>query len=95
MIKVTRLGTKETELAINADLIELVEATPDTVITLTTGNKLLVRESVDEIIHRVIAYRRETQPDPARQAGGSGAAQAPAAGGPAQAVQEVEDESGY
>ncbi len=95
MIMVTRLGAKETELAINAELIELVEATPDTVITLTTGNKLLVRESVDEIIRRIIAYRRETQPDPVRHAGGPGAAPAPATGGPAQGVQEVEDESGY
>ncbi|MGE5591734.1 MAG: flagellar FlbD family protein [Bacillota bacterium] len=58
MIKVTRLGGKATLLVINADLIEIVESTPDTVITLTTGNKMVVRESVDEVVARVIAYKR-------------------------------------
>ena len=42
MIEVTRLN--DTKLLINSDLIELVEETPDTVITLTTGRKLIVKE---------------------------------------------------
>ncbi|MCS7235342.1 MAG: flagellar FlbD family protein [Armatimonadota bacterium] len=55
MIKVTRLNGTET--VINADLIESVEATPDTVISLTTGHKYVVHESVDEVVARVVAYR--------------------------------------
>jgi flagellar protein FlbD len=57
MIKVTRFN--HTELVVNADLIEFVENTPDTVITMLTGRKVLVLEPVDEVIRRVISYRRE------------------------------------
>ncbi len=56
MIKVTRLN--DSELVINADLIEFVEALPDTIISLTTGKKIVVRESPDEVIARVAAFRR-------------------------------------
>lgn len=56
MIKVNRLD--QSEVVINADLIELVEATPDTVITLTTGKKMLVKDGVEEVIHKVIDYKR-------------------------------------
>lgn len=56
MIEVTRLNGEE--LVVNAELIETVEATPDTVITLTTGKKLIVRESPGDVVHRVLAYRR-------------------------------------
>lgn len=56
MIRVTRLD--HSELVINAELIETVESTPDTVITLTTGKKLLVAEEVEEIVRRVMEYRR-------------------------------------
>jgi len=56
MIKVTRFD--HSELVVNAELIETVEATPDTVITLTSGKKLVVSEDVDEIIRRVMEYRR-------------------------------------
>ncbi len=56
MIQVTLLNKKK--IFINADLIEMVEETPDTIITLTTEKKIIVRESVDEIISRVIAYKR-------------------------------------
>jgi flagellar protein FlbD len=58
VIKVSRLRGADPELVINADLIEVVEATPDTVITLTTGHKYIVRETVDEVIRRVVAYKR-------------------------------------
>ena len=54
MIKVSRLNGEE--YVLNSSLIETVEANPDTVISLTTGHKLVVRESVDEIIDEVIGY---------------------------------------
>jgi flagellar protein FlbD len=56
MIHLTRLN--QAPLVVNADLIEQIEMTPDTVIALTTGQKILVRESADEIIERVIRFRR-------------------------------------
>ncbi len=57
MIEVTRLHNQM--IVINADLIEFVEQTPDTMITTTTGKKLLVKESVDEVIDKVVAFRRK------------------------------------
>jgi flagellar protein FlbD len=56
MIKLTRLSREP--LVLNSELIEYVEAIPDTVITLTTGQKLRVSESADEIVERVIEFRR-------------------------------------
>ena len=56
MIKVTTLNN--VEFVINADLIEMVEKTPDSVITLFNGKKVVVLESVEEIIQRVIVYRK-------------------------------------
>ncbi|MGE5484285.1 MAG: flagellar FlbD family protein [Ignavibacteriales bacterium] len=56
MIKVSRLNGDE--MVINADLIESLEATPDTVVVLTNGKRLVVRDSVDEIVRRVIEYKR-------------------------------------
>ena len=44
---------------VNADLIESVEATADTVITLVSGNKLIVRDSIQTIQERVIAFKRK------------------------------------
>ncbi|MFQ7575364.1 MAG: flagellar FlbD family protein [Lachnospira sp.] len=44
---------------INAEIIQTLEATPDTVITLTTGAKYIVKESCDEVIDKVIAYKRK------------------------------------
>lgn len=57
MISVTRLNGKE--LMINCNLIELVEETPDTVITFTNGVKLVVKESSEQIRQSVIEYKRE------------------------------------
>ncbi len=57
MIRLTRLRAQE-ELVINAELIETVESTPDTVVTLTTGHKIIVQESPDEVVRRVVAYKR-------------------------------------
>ncbi|MCC6858829.1 MAG: flagellar FlbD family protein [Bryobacterales bacterium] len=56
MIQLTRLN--HAPLVLNSDLIEHMEVTPDTVITLTTGQKLMVLESAEEVVARVIAFRR-------------------------------------
>ena len=56
MIYLTRLN--HTPIVLNCDLIEHVETTPDTVISLTTGQKLMVLESAEEIIERVVRFRR-------------------------------------
>lgn len=57
MISLTRMN--DTEYILNSDLIEMVEETPDTVITLTTGKKLVVKESGKEIVELVKNYKRE------------------------------------
>ena len=56
MIKVTRINDKE--LVINADLIEFVESIPDTMISLTTGKKIMVKETIDQIIDLVAGFKR-------------------------------------
>jgi flagellar protein FlbD len=56
MIKLTRLN--HTPLIVNSDLIEHIEVTPDTVITLTSGQKYMVLETTEEIIERVISFRQ-------------------------------------
>ena len=56
MISVTRLDGAE--IILNADLVESIEPTPDTLICLANGSKLLVRETPDEVVHRVIEFRR-------------------------------------
>ncbi len=56
MIYVTRLNG--TTFALNPDLIEMMEETPDTVITLTGGNKYVVSESIDVLIERIAEFRR-------------------------------------
>jgi flagellar protein FlbD len=56
MIHLTRLN--HTPVVLNCDLIEHVDTTPDTVISLTTGQKLIVLESAEEIIERVVRFRR-------------------------------------
>ena len=57
MIEVTRLnGTK---LMVNAEMIQFVEETPDTVISLHDGKKIIVKESRQEIKNLVICYKRE------------------------------------
>ena len=56
MIRLTRIN--HVPLVLNADLIEHIEVTPDTVISLTNGQKFLVLESADEVVSRVIDFRR-------------------------------------
>ena len=57
MIKVTRLGGRPFYL--NSDLIESLEAVPDTTIQLQNGKKVLVAEPADEVIRRIVAFRRD------------------------------------
>jgi flagellar protein FlbD len=56
MIHLTRLNHQE--IAINCDLIEWAEAVPDTTVRLVSGECILVRESVEEVIRRIVDYRR-------------------------------------
>ncbi len=55
MILLTRLDG--TEVVVNTDLIVTVERTPDTMLTLVTGGRILVRESVAEVVERSVGYR--------------------------------------
>lgn len=56
MIWLTRLNC--VPIVLNSDLIEHIDVTPDTVITLTTGQILRVRETADEVVRRVIEFRQ-------------------------------------
>jgi flagellar protein FlbD len=56
MIRLTRLN--QSPLVLNSDLIEHIEMTPDTVISLTSGQKLMVRETPEQVVERVIEFRR-------------------------------------
>ncbi len=57
MITITRLNDKE--IVINAELIETVEETPDTTITMTTGRKYIAKETSEEIIKKIIEYKQK------------------------------------
>lgn len=57
MIEVTKIN--DVQISINSDIIEIVEETPDTVITLTTGRKIIVKESRQEVTNLVISYRKK------------------------------------
>lgn len=61
MIYVTRLNGKK--FAINSDLIESMEETPDTVITLTNDNKYVVKEPVEVLIERIAEFRKQCHPE--------------------------------
>ena len=56
MIRLTRLNNQP--LAVNSDLIKFVENAPDTVLTLVSGEKIVVRENTDEVLEQIIAFRR-------------------------------------
>jgi len=56
MITLTRLNNQP--LVVNCDLIKSVENAPDTVLTLVTGEKIIVRETTEQILERVVAFRR-------------------------------------
>jgi flagellar protein FlbD len=55
MIELTRLNGSS--MVLNSDLIKIAEASPDTMLTLINGEKLIVREDLDEVVERVSAYR--------------------------------------
>ncbi|MBI1825598.1 MAG: flagellar FlbD family protein [Planctomycetes bacterium] len=57
MITVTRLDKRI--VVINAEMIKMVEAAPDTIITLINGDTLMVRETVDQVVERAIDYARK------------------------------------
>jgi len=56
MIQLTRLNNHP--LAVNSDLIKFVEQAPDTVITLVSGEKIVVRETAQDVLERVVEFRR-------------------------------------
>lgn len=63
MITLTLFDNKR--IVLNAELIEFVEGTPDTLISLTDGKKVMVKETVDQVIDCVVTYKRRlSQPLP-------------------------------
>ena len=62
MVKLSRINGAE--VTVNAELIETIEATPDTIVSLTTGKKIMVVERVDQVIEKVMAYRRAISTSP-------------------------------
>ena len=56
MIQLTRLN--RVPIILNSDLIEHIEVTPDTVITLTNGQRYMVLESAEDVVEKVISFRR-------------------------------------
>ena len=62
MIGLTRLNGRA--VVVNAELIETVESTPDTVISLVTGKKFVVLESADDVVDKVMGYRRKAAATP-------------------------------
>ena len=56
MIQLTRLNSHP--LTVNSDLIKFIEHAPDTLITLINGEKIVVRESTDEVLKRIVEFRR-------------------------------------
>lgn len=71
MIQLTRLNNSR--FAVNCDLIKYVEEAPDTVITLLNGEKLVVRETAQQVIERVRDFRRSVLADTDPQKSGLGA----------------------
>jgi flagellar protein FlbD len=57
MITVTRINNHP--IIINADLIEFIESTPDTIITMTNGKKMIVKDSVNVVVEKVVQYKRK------------------------------------
>ena len=68
MIKLTRLDGRE--FFLNCDLIEFFEATPDTIITLRTEKKIVVKEQAQEVLNRIISYKQSINLTPFYQKSG-------------------------
>jgi flagellar protein FlbD len=62
MIRVTRINNDS--VFINSDLIEQIEMVPDTMIALTNGHRLFVKETADELVERIVDFRRRIQSRP-------------------------------
>jgi len=56
MIQLTRIN--HVPLVLNSDLIEHIESSPDTIVSLTNGQKLVVLETIDDIVQKVVQFRR-------------------------------------
>lgn len=57
MIAITKLNDQE--MIINCDLIELIESTPDTTITMTTGRKVIAKEPVETVLEKIVSYKKK------------------------------------
>ena len=57
MILITKLDNRK--MVINAELIEMIETTPETLITLTTGKKVVVKETVEEVVEKIKTFKKE------------------------------------
>jgi flagellar protein FlbD len=62
MIRLTRLN--QVAFYLNSDLVELIETTPDTVITTTHGAKFLVSERAEEVVEKIVEFRRRINSGP-------------------------------
>jgi flagellar protein FlbD len=81
MIQLTRLNNHP--LVVNSDLIKFVEQAPDTVITLLSGEKIVVRESAQDVLERVVQFRRSVLQG-ITPCSGNGSSLAPVANGNAE-----------
>lgn len=70
MIRLSRLNGKE--FVVNCELIKIIEETPDTVITLTTGEKWMIRESAQQVVAETLAYRKRLFQEPLSEAPSKG-----------------------
>lgn len=79
MIRLTHLNAKE--FLVNCDLIQYVEITPDTLVIMTSGDRIMVKESPGELLERVVAFKRRVMEGmaeiPVRRAGSLQAAEPP------------------
>ena len=55
LITVTKINDRD--IVVNCDLVELIESTPDTTLTTTTGRKIIVLDTVEEVVDKVIAFK--------------------------------------
>lgn len=59
MITLTRLNDKQ--FVVNAELIKIVESTPDTLITMINGDRMVVKESLEEVVRKAVEYGRQVR----------------------------------
>ncbi len=59
MISVTRINGKR--FVINAELIRFIESTPDTMITMISGDKVMVKETIEEVVEKAVDYARQVR----------------------------------